>query len=392
MQLLFVLPTYEPAWKFGGVVSCISTLCRALAAEGVDVTVYTTNASGSDLPLDVPLNQPVELGGVKVWYFKSVFGPRSNFYSVGLINKLSLTIRNFDVLYVSAIWQWLGVEVAKLSRRNNVSMVIGTHGSFSVNLMKKSGIKKKLYIKLFLLKALKSAAAIHLTTQSEKKDAVGLFNSMRSFIIPNAVDPEKFRPVPGGRERFRSRHGISIDAPVLVTVGRPDWMKRVDLLIRAISKNKDWKLVVAGPDNEGRAPEWKSLAMELEVSDRVIWTGLLHGDELLDALAAADLFALVSENENFGMVAVEAMMCGLPVMLSQGVGVWDLLKDENFLITVEKTEVSVAQGLADFERMQMSAAGWNDTREAAIERFSPRVVARQFLQETSKIAKLKYPE
>ncbi len=59
MRMLFVLPVYEPAYSLGGgVVSLVSTLCRALVKQGVSVTLYTTNATGKDRPLDVPLSQP----------------------------------------------------------------------------------------------------------------------------------------------------------------------------------------------------------------------------------------------------------------------------------------------------------------------------------------------
>ncbi|MFZ2197718.1 MAG: glycosyltransferase [Thermodesulfovibrionales bacterium] len=370
------------------MVSCMSTLCRALAAQGVDVTVYTTNASGADRPLDVPINQPVELGGVNVWYFKSTFGPKSGFYSIGLIKKLKKTVGSFDVIYISAIWQWLGIETAKVCRDAKAAMIIGTHGSFSKSLMGKSALKKRLYLSLFLKKAIQGASAIHITTFSERNDAAGFFDGMLTFVVPNAVDPQKFHPLPGGRERFRNRHGIPANVPVLVTIGRPDWMKRNDLLIKAIARYRNWRLVVVGADTEGMALQWKALASALGVHDRVVWTGPLYGDELLEALTAADFFALVSENENFGMVVVEALMCGLPVMLSKDVGVWESIKDEKFVMTVEKTEGSVAQCLGDFERWSMSAARPDySAREAAIKSFSPRVVAGRFIKEISAFAK-----
>jgi hypothetical protein len=56
MRLLLVTPAYEPAWRYGGVVTSNCTLCRELAKLGISVTVYTTNASASKRPLDVPLD------------------------------------------------------------------------------------------------------------------------------------------------------------------------------------------------------------------------------------------------------------------------------------------------------------------------------------------------
>ena len=90
MKILVVTPLFVPAWKFGGgVLSTLHTLCRALVEKN-SVTVYTTNASGSDKPLDVITGKPVNKDGVTIYYFKSTFGPTSVFHSVDLIKYLHI--------------------------------------------------------------------------------------------------------------------------------------------------------------------------------------------------------------------------------------------------------------------------------------------------------------
>ncbi len=63
MKVLAIFPGYEPAWAFGGVARSGGRLCRALASEGVDVTVYTTNLNGAGGTLDMAVRQPVDRGG-----------------------------------------------------------------------------------------------------------------------------------------------------------------------------------------------------------------------------------------------------------------------------------------------------------------------------------------
>ena len=127
------------------------------------------------------------------------------------------------------------------------------------------------------------------------------------------------------------------------------WLKkRVDLLIGALEKMKHWYLIFAGEYSCGKGPEWRRYAEKLGVADRIIWTGFLTGQELIEALSASDLFALISENENFGMVVVEAMMCGLPVMISKDVGVWEDIKNEPFTILAERSVDSVVRGMSIF--------------------------------------------
>ncbi|HSS47966.1 MAG TPA: glycosyl transferase, partial [Thermoanaerobaculia bacterium] len=68
MNVLHVVPTYVPAWRHGGPILAVHGLCKALAARGHTVTVFTTDVHG-DGRLDVPLAAPVEVEGVEVWYF-----------------------------------------------------------------------------------------------------------------------------------------------------------------------------------------------------------------------------------------------------------------------------------------------------------------------------------
>ncbi|MDH4027210.1 MAG: glycosyltransferase [Nitrospirota bacterium] len=387
MKILFITPLYEPAWKAGGgVLSFLSTLCRALARQGISVTVYTTNASGADEPLDVQPDRPVDLGGVKVFYFRSTFGPKNLFYSSGLIKKLRHTARDFDVVYIAAWFMWTGIRAAAVCHRMNVPIIAGIHGGFSEHSRRKSYFKKKLFRELFIRRALMRAAAIRVTCEKERTDAGSWLEGLTPLILPTAVDPEKYYALPENRETFRKKHRIPNDAPVLISVARPDWMKRIDLLIGAIAKTDNWYLIFAGAHDSGKGPEWKRYAEKLGVADRIIWTGFLHGDELNSALSSSDLFALVSESENFCMVVVEAMLCGLPVMVSKDMGVREFIKDQPFTFTAERTADSVYESIRKFEEQRSGICG--DTaiiRQFAARTFSPESIARHFVSELEKL-------
>jgi len=114
MKILGVFPAYEPAWAFGGVVRCMSNLFRAMAKLGVDVSVYTTNANGNGDSLKVPVGAPIDMGGVSVTYFAPTFGSGSVWDSRDMIRTLDATISEFDIVYMSAVWQWIGIAAARL--------------------------------------------------------------------------------------------------------------------------------------------------------------------------------------------------------------------------------------------------------------------------------------
>jgi glycosyltransferase involved in cell wall biosynthesis len=376
MKILFVLPSYEPAWAYGGVVRCTSILCRELIRNGNQVTVYTMNTSGTNIPLDVLLNQSVNTGGVQVYYFLPSFNSKSSFHSQSLIKKLRETISQFDIVYGSAIWQWLGIATAAICHKHKIPLVIGIHGSFDKALTKHGLLKKTLFRILFLDRALNHSSAIHLTTKTERIESLDWLNKRRSFIVPNPVDENQFYALPESRTHFRQKYHIPEHTNVVITVGRPDWKKRVDLLIHSLAKNPDWYLLVVGDDKQDKALEWKAIAKQLNVQERIVWTGYLTGDDLLRAYSAADIFALISQSENFGMVVVEAMLANLPILVSEQVGVWEMLRDKNVGVSTPLDISAISKVMADFEQnSDLWQAKAKNARFVAISEFAATKVA-----------------
>jgi glycosyltransferase involved in cell wall biosynthesis len=288
----------------------------------------------------------------------------------------------FDLVYIAALWQWIGVDCARLCATMAVPVIHGVHGGFSEKLWRGS-LKKRLFKRLFLDEGLRGALAIHLCSEHEYKMAGNWVRNLPTLVAPNPVDPVQWSPRPHMRKVCRDRYSIPERAFVLMSAGRPDPIKNIDILIGAIQRHSDWYLIFVGEDNNGTALAWKKYAASLGVSERVIWTGFLDRAGLVDTLSSADLFALVSDSENFGMVVVEALLCGVPVMLSKEVGVLDAIKHEQFTITVERTETSIANALGDF-RSKSGASRELDSvyiRSFAISKFAPASVAREFLSQ-----------
>ncbi len=149
-------------------------------------------------------------------------------------------------------------------------------------------------------------------------------------VIPLGVDPERFAP--GSREEARLALGMPVGERVILAVGRVEPLKGLDILIRAFGELTDRsgvRLVIVGGDESAR-PEFdrlEAIADEVGVRDAVTFTGAVEHHLLPDYYRAADVVVMPSFAESFGLVAVEAMACGVPVVASRVGGLASTVAD-----------------------------------------------------------------
>jgi glycosyltransferase involved in cell wall biosynthesis len=147
-------------------------------------------------------------------------------------------------------------------------------------------------------------------------------------VIPNPVDLDEFTaPIPRGR--FRERFGLpdASGTRLVMFLGKLTPRKRVDVLVRAFARldRPDARLVIAGNDM-GSGTGTHTLVHELGLDARTIFTGLLRGQERLEALADADVLVYPSEDEIFGLVPLEAILSGTPVIVADDSGCGEIVR------------------------------------------------------------------
>ncbi|MEM3484500.1 MAG: glycosyltransferase [Candidatus Methanomethyliaceae archaeon] len=322
MRVLFVIPYYKPAFVYGGPVRSISSLCKAMARAGAQATVFTTNANGQD-QLDVPLGQPIDIDGVQVYYFRRIRGLLP-FYSPNLGRACAQRIREFDLVHSSALWTYPMRAAASACRRYNVPRIESPRGGLMPWDLRHNYWKKWLYLALFERARLNAAAAIHCTDEMEQQAIKQLGLKPPTFVVPNPIEFTEFSSLPA-RGKLRSRLGLPESSMVTLFLSRISAKKGLDLAIRAFvdvaHKHPDAHFVVAGPDDDGSGRRAQWLTRQLGLQKQVHFIGMVTGEDRLSALADADLFILTSHSENFGMAAAEALAAGLPVLLSDQVGI-----------------------------------------------------------------------
>ena len=162
-----------------------------------------------------------------------------------------------------------------------------------------------------------AADRLIVNTEDEARQLVSLHHAdpARIDVAYPGVDLATFTP--GDKAEARAALGLSLDEQVVAFIGRIQPLKAPDVLLRAAAKLPDVRVVVAGgPSGSGLAvPDGLvSLADELGITDRVTFLPPQSREQLVNVYRAADLVAVPSYSESFGLVAVEAQACGTPVV------------------------------------------------------------------------------
>ena len=323
MRILHVVPTYLPATRYGGPIYSVHSLCKALAALGHQVQVFTTNVDGPD-DSPVPLAESVEMDGVSIWYFPSQY-LRRLYWSPSMGRCLRERIEDFDIVHLHSVFLWPTWAAARVARTFGVPYVLSPRGMLVKELIKrKNRLLKSSWIKLSEQRNISRSAFVHLTSEAERKDLDALDLCLTgTVVIPNGVEV----PIDWDEDQLSSDIlGVIKNQPLVLFLGRINWKKGLDRLINSMSSILDAHLVIAGNDEENYLPRLQNLVSDNKLNSRVTFIPRnIAGDDKEALFAAAKVFVLPSYSENFGNTVPEAMLRGCPVVVTEEVGAADLV-------------------------------------------------------------------
>jgi glycosyltransferase involved in cell wall biosynthesis len=330
MRILHVVPTYLPATRYGGPIVAVHCLCRALAARGHTVEVFTTSIDG---PTDtaVPYDRPVMLDGVKVRYFASRRLRRLS-YAPALMQSLHDEISGADVVHLHSAFLWPTWRAARLSRKSRIPYVVSPRGMLVKALIaSRNRLIKSAWIALIERANLEQAAAIHATSAIEAEEIQKFgWRLPRIAVVPNGVDAIE----QAARQEMRQDKpaadlaALAGREPLVLFFGRLAQVKGLDRLLRAFARTRRGTLAIVGNDYEGLAAGLAEMTHQLRIDDRVrIVPRTITDAEKEYMFAAARVFVLPSYSESFGNVVLEAMQRGLPVIVTPEVGAAEVVKE-----------------------------------------------------------------
>lgn len=319
MRVLHVIGALAP--RYGGPSKACPEMAQAVARLGHDVAIYTTNLDGPGV-LDLPVGRPLRQGSLSITYFP-IQRPRFWDTSWPMGTALRRHVRDFDIVHIHSLYMFHDWIAPMLCRRFGVPYLICPHGSLDPYIYQRHRWRKSLIELAFQKRALRRCSAVHCMSEEEVRLAKPHVAGAPCVVVPLGLSPEEYASLPRGR--LRARHPEVADRKIILFLGRLNFKKGLDLLSKAFGqirrRRDDVQLVIVGPDDDMRRRVEQWLAEERAL-DRVTFTGLLLGEDKLGALADADLFVLPSYSENFGIAVIEAMACGVPVVISDKVNIW----------------------------------------------------------------------
>ena len=341
MRILFVNPYWKP--YLGGIERIVDRVAAGLlahpAVEAVGMLTTRVNHPERREWPDLPAEEVLD--GVHV--YRCTFRP-SNLPRViaadmaGYLSRDAVrAVRRFRptvVHFTNVIWWPANLQIFALTPRR--PHVVST---FYHPVPRSKG---SVPVRAATRALTRWATAVHTLSRQEITDVRAAYGTPRErFVhIPPGVDLPPSPPDRSGR-----------GAVTILSVGRLQPEKGQDRLVRALARLRDLvpgtdvRLVLAGPDS-GLGPEIRSLAGELGVAQRVTLAGRVSDQDLADLYRAADIFALPSRYESFGLVFTEAMGHGLPVV-ADAVGPMRSIFDRGAILAEPLDDGALASALAE---------------------------------------------
>ena len=337
-------------WEFpprivGGIARHCFDLARFLVREGHEVCVVTLDFPGAPYYEEVDgvrvYRTAIELGHPNFIIWTLLF----NHFMEKKVATISKEM-DFDVIHIH---DWLTAPVGIASKHYLGKPLISTIHSTEVGRAQGLHSPDSYLIDGFEWWATYESKRVIVTSNSMKWELQNHFHLPpdKIDVIPNAIDPTKYQKN-FNRELVRGRYGISPNERLVLFIGRLVPQKGVEYLIRAVplilKEHPEARFVIVG---EGWSRDnLERLALSMGYKDRIQFRGFIPDHELINLTLSADVLVVPSTYEPFGIVALEGMAAGVPVVASNIGGLAEIIEhDHTGVLVYPKDPNSIAWGV-----------------------------------------------
>ena len=334
MKIAVVIPYFFPAYVYGGAVFAAYHLSREISNLEIDVKVLTTNANG-DEKLKFTPNTFTSLDNLQVKYYDKGFLP---FFSLKMIFGFYKDLKNVDLVHIQSIYSLTTPLSLLYAYFLNKPILLSPRGSLTSWSFNHRGFLKKIWIRL-LIQSFKKRIYWHATSKREELEIKVFFPKAKIKLISDGTSlsqKTEYLQI----NRWENEYFIAC-------LGRLHSVKGFDILISAmpiiLEKYPSLKLFIAGND-EGEQAKLEKLISNLNLNQQIKIVGSLDLKDKNAFLKNAQCLVMPSHTENFGIVAVEALLQSTPVIASKNTP-WEILEKEMVGLHVENSRNELAKAV-----------------------------------------------
>jgi len=382
LKILQVISSFPPAYAYGGALRVAYGVSKELVTRGHEVTVYTTDVYDGHSRLRYAEN-PAYTDGIRVFRFKNVSNKLAHKnlpLAPAMFMALKREIENFDIVHIHEYISFQALFAHHFSQKYEIPYIFQPHGSLP-SVTESPALKRihKIYEETWGYKMLRDASKIIALNQIEAEQCQSAdISEGKIRTIPNGIDPAEFENLPL-LGKFREKNGLNNNQKIILYLGRIHRTKGLDLLVKAYARLSDSlneaNLIIVGPD-DGYALALKALIKELQIQQKVLFTGALYGEERLEALIDADVFVTPSFY-GFPVTFVEACACGTPIVTTERGDRLDWIHNQVGYVT-EYNEDQLETGVAKIlGNAALAKKFQRKGKRLTKERFNWSVIAKQ---------------
>ena len=347
MRVLHITPYLSPI--AGGPSVVVEKLSSVMPTLGWHASVVTTSLycidSGESLR-ETANSHGYDLSVLPIATPRFLRRPR------GAAHVIDKAVSQADIVHLHTLWHPLNRLARKACQRHGRKYVLMPHGMLDPYCLSKKKWRKKFYLAGVEKRNIQRASRLIFTAEHEKQGARESLPWIKSGdVIPLAADEPPCVPRDRLIGHFVDLFPQALNRRCLLFLGRIHEKKGLDRLVtimpEVISQHADALLVIAGTGDPGYVEEVCGLVRAQNLERYVLFTGMLTGEAKFGAFASARVFLLPSRQENFALSVAEAMQMGVPVIISDKVNSWPLVKRANGGFVLSERDIESALARAD---------------------------------------------
>jgi glycosyltransferase involved in cell wall biosynthesis len=298
----------------GGPALSVTNLAEALVEQAIFSHIFTLDYT--------QLGQQANAKGVRLHSeLATQLAIRFRGFQPSASRKLrQLASQELDIIHNHGLWMFPNLYARQAAILNDLPLVISPRGMLEPWSLKYGSAQKWLAWQLYEHKNLKSATLFHATSAAEVKSIRSLGFTQPIALVPNGVHLPDLDQI-ADREILTQLFPELTGKRWLLYLSRIHPKKGLDTLLHAwqrlASRFPEWHLIIAGSDIVGYQTQLTALTHQLNLQQKVTFTGMLSGAHKASALGNSDLFVLPTHSENFGIAIAEALAYAMPVITTK---------------------------------------------------------------------------